>query len=525
MAVLVIRVMQTFLALLILAMMILIRTPTASAIVWCMRIAPGVAMLHTLYGIYHLARKASGRTPASSASYMLFAVLFDATVIAFYILGGYTAYWQWDPQNCGIWDRPTSMEGSDCGKHRESEWATWQKVADSNDGHIVPIFLAVTTIGFCVTGLFHLITLSLSLWLFAMFRKVMQLPPDMNPLEDNLTSRNSVYRKHEASRSSISTMATTYVDDNKSTRYSHSTHRGSVARAYDDAPQLPSIPFMHTRNNSSSTLTSYTHIPTTNSAGDLPARNYAIPFGSANNSPRNSQVDLKRASVHSLAGSSSPPKRGSYAQVPALDENWFQAKQSRDSALNGGGPSPLAPPIQLRPGYGRYEDVGDGSDSDVGSTRSNPLGAHPVNSPKQAPSPQRIAEPRRESALSQMTLNRMNTTATHSSSIYSTDTNGNPESDLGTGSVGQLDEDRYAKFEGERRLTPSPRKQGRGYNALREGAPPLLVGGGRREVSSGADLGTMANRREVSGKVAEEGRGGEQSGWGARFRKVSGLGN
>ncbi|KAG6014321.1 hypothetical protein E4U54_005499 [Claviceps lovelessii] len=33
---------------------------------WILRILPGVAMLHCLYAIYHLSRKASGRSPGSA---------------------------------------------------------------------------------------------------------------------------------------------------------------------------------------------------------------------------------------------------------------------------------------------------------------------------------------------------------------------------------------------------------------------------------------------------------------------------
>ena len=177
--------------------------------------------------------------------------------------------------------------------------------------------------------------------------------------------------------------------------------------------------------------------------------------------------------------------------------------------------------------YGRY-DSGNESDSDIAlsnvSRITDPLASHPLAKPlgqeAKAPlSPQRIPAPQRESALSQMTLNRMNTVATHSSSIYSTDEMGNPSH----GDLSQLD-----KKSELRELTASPKKSGgRSYGELRGSGMavaevPQLVG---RNVSTGNDLGMQKGyRREVSGAVAEEGRGGPQSGWGARFRKVSGLG-
>lgn len=64
------------------------------------------------------------------------------------------------------------------------------------------------------------------------------------------------------------------------------------------------------------------------------------------------------------------------------------------------------------------------------------------------------------------------------------------------------------------------------YGKLKPGTPPIMVGSsvgggeGGRQVS-GNDYAYAAKNvrgREVSGKVAEEGRG-----FGARFRKVSGM--
>ena len=53
--------------------------------------------------------------------------------------------------------------------------------------------------------------------------------------------------------------------------------------------------------------------------------------------------------------------------------------------------------------------------------------------------------------------------------------------------------------------------------------------GNNRQVSSGTDFVNkgsfkLMGRRDVSGKIAEEGRGGAGNGWGTRFRKISGLG-
>jgi hypothetical protein len=66
------------------------------------------------------------------------------------------------------------------------------------------------------------------------------------------------------------------------------------------------------------------------------------------------------------------------------------------------------------------------------------------------------------------------------------------------------------------------------YGELKPGTPPIMIGGkNNRQISSGNDFGDMSNSfrgRDVSGKIAEEGRGGgDGKTWGTRFRKISGL--
>ncbi len=72
--------------------------------------------------------------------------------------------------------------------------------------------------------------------------------------------------------------------------------------------------------------------------------------------------------------------------------------------------------------------------------------------------------------------------------------------------------------------------QAKHYGELKPGTPPIMVGGkNSRQVSSGNDFASgkddfrVFDRRDVSGKIVEEWRGGVAGGWGTRFRKVSGL--
>lgn len=401
---------------------------------------------------------------------------------------------------------------------------------------------------FGVSALFHFITLLLSIWLFVLFRKIVNLPPDMNPLESNLTSR-----AHKRNKSSVSTMST-YDDKRTSTQ--------SVSRSgqpYEDLGQPPTMPFMHTRNNSGASMSTYYSIPTSvsprDSRLDLPSRQYQIP---STNSPRDSVSDLKRASQSSLPSIS--PKRGSYAPVSTQDltdqyadvqnENWY----STDSIPRNRYSQPPSPikstrsPTKSRPqsaytplrdGFGTYEDINDNDfDSDVGSISANPLSAHPVVG--QAHS-QRASTLNRESALGEISLNRSNTAG---SSSYSGDV-----ADISSPQRGYYEETTTQAQSDYRELTPQPLVRpgaaGKGvvghssdrdgivkgsvgfkaryYGELRAATPPTLVGGVKgRQVSSGIDIGvpTGDERRDVSGKIAEEGRGG---GWGARFRKISGI--
>ncbi|KFY07633.1 hypothetical protein V492_06965 [Pseudogymnoascus sp. VKM F-4246] len=544
MAVMFFRIFQLIGAIGALTTMVLI-TGVDSQMGWIMRIVPGISMLHTSYGIYHLSRKASGRTPGSSASYMLFASLCDASIMAFYAFSATTAYYRWDPKN-GLWESTRPVD----------TWSTWPKLQEGGPYVLKTLFFAAF-ICFGVSALFHFITLILSIWLFIMFRKIVNLPPDMNPLESNLTSR-----AHKRNKSSVSTMSG-YDEKRASQQAVDRSGRpyDGPSGPYDGIGGPPAVPFMHTRNNSGTSMSTYYSIPTSSSPRDsrldLPSRQYQIP---ATNSPRASVSDLKRTSQSSLPSIS--PKRGSYVPLSTQDladqyadaqnENWYstdslprnrlsQPPSPVKSTRSSTKPRPQSAYAPLRDGFGTYEDINDADfDSDVGSVVSaNPLSAHPI-----APQPQRASALNRQSALGEISLNRSNTAG---SSNYSGDV-----ADISGPQRGYYDEAAVAEPKEQsnyRELTPQPLVRpgaaGKGvvghssdrdgivkgsvgfkaryYGELRPATPPTLVGGVKgRQVSSGIDMGVPNGdgRRDVSGKIAEEGRGG---GWGARFRKISGM--
>lgn len=171
-----------------------------------------MAIFHTTYAVYHLARSSKERTPTSSASYMIFAAIMDAGLIPFFV---FTA----------IISRSQYTQGVDVSGH----WQTLFNTTDATFKIVFSTFL-VSVVG----GSLHLISLTISIYLATIFRKISKLPPDMNPLEDNLTSR---HKRNKSSR----------IDNHMSQMTDvTATNRGSKA---DDPLVSPprTVPFLHTR--------------------------------------------------------------------------------------------------------------------------------------------------------------------------------------------------------------------------------------------------------------------------------------
>lgn len=381
---------------------------------------------------------------------MFFASFFDLSFVPFY---AFSAYWS----NVEDWG-----------------WATV-----FSKPHITDIF--TTVVFYCAavgSGLF-LISFGLSAYLALVFRKITNLPPDMNPLEDNLTSRASRHKRNKSSMSTVTTISEKRISAPLESNRSFATLQNDFA-----AP--PMIPFLHTRTGSTESFSTYktTPPPSRDARLDLPSRQYQIKINSA----RSSIVDLKRGSY----GASSPPKRASYTEIPIsetgledvprqlgmIEEAWFTAKslnskQSRASSPEKGTYQPIEQP------YGSENWT-------LG--HPNPLEANP-------PTPRHSVFLNRDSPLSEISNNRA------------------------SGDI--------ADMSSQAQEIPSIRDfKAKHYGELRACTPPVLVGA-NRQVSSGADYpnlgGFRSKNRDVSGKIVEEGRGGEKSGWGTRFRKISGL--
>jgi hypothetical protein len=109
--------------------------------------------------------------------------------------------------------------------------------------------IQVTFFGSIVLGGLHLISIGLDLYLILMFRKIARLPPDMNPLEDNLTGsvrRKSQKHKHKNSEMTVSSVYTDMSED-KAGYYNES--RLSMFKE----AEARVIPWGHSRMNSDQT--------------------------------------------------------------------------------------------------------------------------------------------------------------------------------------------------------------------------------------------------------------------------------
>ncbi|EZF72089.1 hypothetical protein H105_05806 [Trichophyton soudanense CBS 452.61] len=188
---------------------------TTTQVAWIIRVGPAVSMVHTIYAVFHLCRSATSRTPGSTASYMLFAAVLDAGLVPFYVFTALISRTEHQSKSYG--------------------WKTLFGNDNANAKIIYATVLIATTVG----G-FHIASLIVDIYLAVVFCKITKLPPDMNPLEDNLTAR-----PHKRTRSEIAEK-----------HLSQSTIGSSETDPYNTIlPATRTVPFAHTRTDSGVTLT------------------------------------------------------------------------------------------------------------------------------------------------------------------------------------------------------------------------------------------------------------------------------
>lgn len=380
--------------------------------------------MHNMYGVYHLIRSSTGRTPASTASYMIFAAILDAGLIPFFVLTAII-----------------------CRNEYTSPSPSWQTLFDT-DGVNHKIIFATFLVS-VVNGSLHLVALFISLHLAVMFRQIAGLPPDMNPLEDHLTSR------HKKNKSSFQTITT-----------ATSTNRNSKAEEALIAPPR-TIPFLHTRAES---LTNFADVPHSQSSPHTLRLDNSSTLYDQPRSKRSSRADNSipiasrpNSSIYSEAyhadtsspkstrqpRSVSPPLASdneNWTSQPSLPQSPFELKHLRNK--------PYQPLPQSLPFESFEKDL-----------MPNPLEMNPPTPPNNLP-------PRRQG-------------------------HGRDVRPLlpGTGNLFSL--------------SPDVKIKRGGYRGLGNGK----VRSAERVISSGVEVrieevpGKGVRAREVSGKMAEEGRG------------------
>lgn len=387
--------------------------------------------------------------------------------------------------------------------------------------------MPVVYYGLIGAGGLHLFSFAISLFLGVVFRRISLMPPDMNPLESHLTARP----KHKKSKSSISTSTSTADEKRLSTPLE--MHRRS-GLPYEDVSRPPSVPFMHTRTQSRDSMVSR------ESRSDLANFRYDHVYGQ---SPGSSVVSTESKRKSAPPGRS---HRGSYTELPLHDggsplreDNTRNSGQSRPAKFTETW-APTDSMISRTNQRNRYEalnksraqmrgnksysalsqrySVEDSSDSEYDDENQasmhdnegrhpNPLRLNPsaseissinISPKKSKPRMQTPFRPQAEdNPLAPMSSNSRRVSASRDIADQST-TPGSPWQR----STGDL-------------LQPEDQWFSRPYGELKSATPPVMIGSDRK-VSSGNDYdpkhhSAVYERRNVSGKIAEEGRAGKRA--------------
>ena len=219
---------------------------------------------------------------------MLFAAVIDISLIPFYVFAALMARVEY-VEPAGTPDR----------------WLTLFSNDDTAYKVIYSTFLISVTCG----GL-HLISFILSMYLGVLYRKISRLPPDMNPLEDNLTSR------HKRSKSSLM--------ENRNSQASSTNLKGGTESPADGPLTSPirTIPFMHTRNDS--------HLDMSDQS---PPRASPVASQASLSIPLHDRSSPNRSSNISLASSQCALPNRASPNSPSRDDFFKPTRQSQHPTI------------------------------------------------------------------------------------------------------------------------------------------------------------------------------------------------
>lgn len=285
---------------------------------------------------------------------MLFAAMVDAGLLPFLAFSAFMAHNEFTTGSYG-WDTLFSVP-----------LTTW--------------YIVYSTFLLCVIeGGLLLVSLVLGIYLAILFRKIAKLPPDMNPLEPNLTAR-----PHKRNKSELVTRD----------KHMSQTSLASKNRMSNTADPLLApnrrVPFMHTRTDSADSITLYQNNSARSSRMDVPKKDDI--YQQSNQSFRGSYVSVNK----SLPG---PPSRPQSAAAPSINArqagSGLDYRPLRSSHLASGenawrwsGPNgPFSPiePCDPRIISARYSQAKPVNDENVPPVS-------PVSSGASTPDPDRDAE-------------------------------------------------------------------------------------------------------------------------------------
>ncbi|PFH55416.1 hypothetical protein XA68_18368 [Ophiocordyceps unilateralis] len=266
----------------VLVLMVLM-TKVEEATAWVLRITAGISVLHCLYAVHHLARSPIRRPPASSAAYQAFAALADVFILSVCVFGALST-------------------------HRNG--VAWSTLL--SDLSLVRILVPTAYYTLIAASCLHLVTLSISVWLCTVLRKISLMPPDMNPLEEHLTARP--YTKI-SNRLPTTTTASSVEDDGRVS----AIWEKKLSPRGDDTTRPPRIPFMITRAGSSS--------PTAKHSLRTDASNMSVP--------------RKLVQGYPIVPTAGESQYRSYTKLSADDAGW-PLRSTESHRANGAGNWPLA---------------------------------------------------------------------------------------------------------------------------------------------------------------------------------------
>lgn len=447
----------------------------------------------------------------------------------------------------------------------------------------------------------HLICCGMDIYLIMTFRHISKLPPDMNPLEDNLTRRE---RKHKYKDSDIINDLT----DAEKKRLAHisgstlsvgNQSRLSVNSKSDNGDRT--VPFNHSRTGSKVSLAFSPHNPETarwsrhqyegqqslyQEAVESPRSRYTVrpdgklevrtrrgsrsptktrnlvvesrDLGTLNNSSqtkldstfadpntigRASNLDLPNATIQ--PSSIGQQQEHNDQSKRLLNDNWY-VLDAEDDDYDVAGSGMLAAPMSRfsaaarngyapAPAHDRHDSFEPAGYSSRDAASPKPLGMHPPTPPPADEQDYGSAYPDPDDTrFGEVSITRNDTQKTAGSSVYS-ESAPSLKSSKGT-PKGKYYGDLAAATRGVR---GSPQAQARGHGTgLLPSPQPSRTPSPEKKARvisrSGADIAdesvlylhpeesnsyySMRSRREVSGKVAEEGRGGNgwRGSWGSR---------